>query len=160
MKEEWKQTLIDTVLANRGVITDAYGADNYTSQQLQQLGAGARTSDELSNNLNSLISKDISDRQFIAQLITTLEVFDAKIGITTDNSLDMFYASNAKIVENSMQALEPLVEGDNTFANQYNSYSFSGPRYVYTLPVDFVQEVQQGIDMATGVSPYDQSRRS
>ena len=157
MKEEWKQTLIDTVLANRGVITDAYGADNYTSEQVQQLGAGARTSDELSNNLNSLISKDISDRQFIAQLITTLEVFDAKIGITTDSSLDMFYASNAKIIENSMQALEPLVEGDNTFANQYNSYSFSGPRYVYTLPVDFVQEVQQGIDMATGVSPYDQS---
>ena len=157
MKEEWKQTLIDTVLANRGVVTDAYGADNYTSQQLQQLGAGARTSEELQNNLDSLIGKDISDRQFIAQLITTLEVFDAKIGITTDNSLDMFYASNAKIVENSMQALEPLVEGDNTFANQYNSYSFSGPRYVYTLPVDFVQEVQQGIDMATGVSPYDQS---
>ena len=157
MKEEWKQTLIDTVLANRGVVTDAYGADYYTSQQLQQLGAGARTSEELQNNLDSLIGKDISDRQFIAQLITTLEVFDAKIGITTDSSLDMFYASNAKIVENSMQALEPLVEGDNTFANQYNSYSFSGPRYVYTLPVDFVQEVQQGIDMATGISPYDQS---
>ena len=32
-----KQTLIDTVLATE-VITDAYGADNYTSQQLQQLG--------------------------------------------------------------------------------------------------------------------------
>ena len=98
---------------------------------------------KICHKIYSLISKDISDRQFIAQLITTLEIFDAKIGITTDSSLDMFYASNAKIVENSMQALEPLVEGDNTFANQYNSYSFSGPRYVYTLPVDFVQEVHK-----------------
>ena len=156
MKEEWKQTLIDTVIANRSVVKDVYGQSNFDSIQMQQLGGGLRVSDELIENLDSLIGKDISDRQFIAQLITTLEVFDAKVGVTSDSSLDMFYANNVKVVENSMQALEPLVEGENSYANQYNSYSFSGPRYVYTLPIDFIQEVQQGIDMATGVSPYDQ----
>ena len=54
-----------------------------------------------------------------------------------------------------MQALEPLVEGDNTFANQYNSYSFSGPRYVYTLPVDCTRSTTR-YRYTTGVSPYDQ----
>lgn len=153
MEEGYKQALIDAVLANRGAVAAPQGlSTSVNASQIEQLSKNIRVDDNLISELNSLTNKDISNSQFIAQLITTLEVFDAKVSNQNNQSFDVFYADNKAIVEDSLIAVEPFIEGEATFANQYNSYSFTGPRYMYALPVDFVDEVNKGIDMATGIS--------
>ena len=106
--------------------------------------------DDLIADLDALLKKDLSNTQFIAQVLTTLEVYDAKVG-NDSNSFGGFYASNVSVVENSLNNVEQLVDGEPEYANSWSSYSYSGPRYVYNLPVDFVNEVRNGIDLATGV---------
>ncbi len=155
MEEGYKEALIEAVLANRNVINLPYGAGG-TAGAMSQIINESRVDEDLIKDLNDLVSKDISDTQFIAQIITTLEVYDAKNNNENDTSMDSFYADNVKVVEDSLGVLEQFIPGDEViFANQYNSYSFQGSRYKYTLPVDFVQAVDNGIDLATGVSSID-----
>ena len=152
MEEGYKQALIEAVLANRNVINLPYGTGT-TAGAMSQITSESRVDEDLIKDLNDLVGKDISDTQFIAQVITTLEVYDAKNNNENDTSMDSFYADNVKVVEDSLGVLEEFIPGDAIdFANQYNSYSFQGSRYKYTLPVDFVQAVDNGIDLATGVS--------
>ena len=154
MEEGYKEALIEAVLANRQIVKLPYGSQT-TAGAVSQITSDSRIDDNLITNLNTLINKDISDIQFIAQIITTLEVYDAMNNNENDTSLDSFYADNVQVVEDSLSALENFIPGEAEFANQYNSYSFSGARYKYTLPVDFVQSINSGIDLATGISPIN-----
>lgn len=156
MKKEWKKTFIESLKFNRGAIspTAAIGTQ-MTAEQAEQMYGYVRMDDDLIADLDALLKKDLSNTQFIAQVLTTLEVYDAKVG-NDSNSFGGFYASNVSVVENSLNNVEQLVDGEPEYANSWSSYSYSGPRYVYNLPVDFVNEVRNGIDLATGVDTINQ----
>ena len=156
MKKEWKKTFIESLKYNRGGMspTALYGTQ-MTAEQAQQMYGYVRMDDDLIADLDSLLEKDLSTTQFIAQVLTTLEVYDAKVG-NDSNSFGGFYASNVSIIESSLDNVEQFVEGTPQYSNSWSSYSYSGPRYVYNLPVDFVNEVRNGIDLATGVDTINQ----
>ena len=87
MEEGYKEALIEAVLANRSVIKMPYGSQT-NAGAVEQLTSSSRIDDNLITNLNSLITKDISDIQFIAQIITTLEVYDAMNNNENNTSMD------------------------------------------------------------------------
>lgn len=98
MEEGYKEALIEAVLAGRQIVNIPYGTQ-INAGAMSQFTSDSRVDEDLITNLNSLISKDISDAQFIAQIITTLEVYDAINNNENDTSLDSFTLTMFKLLK-------------------------------------------------------------
>lgn len=152
LKDDWKEVLIQAVIQQRGVASSRM-TSGVPTEYHQSISSITRVDEDLIETLNSLAKEDLTNIQFLARVITELDIFDIKVG-NSDSPYNTVYMDNQSIMEKSLESLEGSVvygEDEYTGPRQYTGTGVQ-KRYINVLPNDFVQEVSQAFDLSSGVS--------